>query len=36
MTEKDWPLIKFPETPPVWDPALMATIDKEIGPAFHG
>ena len=27
-------VIKLPETPPVLDPALMATIDKEIGPAF--
>jgi len=27
-------VIKLPETPPVWDPDLLATIDKEIGPAF--
>lgn len=27
-------IIKFPETPPVWDSDLMATVDKEIGPDF--
>eukprot|EP00746_Dinoflagellata_sp_MGD_P124845 gnl/MRDRNA2_/MRDRNA2_59485_c0_seq1.p1 gnl/MRDRNA2_/MRDRNA2_59485_c0~~gnl/MRDRNA2_/MRDRNA2_59485_c0_seq1.p1 ORF type:complete len:407 (+),score=62.04 gnl/MRDRNA2_/MRDRNA2_59485_c0_seq1:98-1318(+) len=27
-------VVKVPETPPVWDPDLMATIDKTIGPAF--
>jgi len=32
MPKKD--VIKLPETPPVWDPDLMATIDKTIGPAF--
>ena len=32
MPKKD--VIKIPETPPVWDPDLMATIDQEIGPAF--
>jgi len=28
---EDW---KLPETPPVWDQELMATIDKTVGPAF--
>jgi hypothetical protein len=32
MPKKD--VIKLPETPPVWDPDLMATIDKIIGPDF--
>ena len=27
-------VIKIPETPPVWGQDLMATIDKEIGPAY--
>ena len=27
-------IIKFPETPPVWDSDLMATVDKELGPDF--
>eukprot|EP00928_Gymnodinium_smaydae_P013833 TRINITY_DN15019_c0_g3_i3.p1 TRINITY_DN15019_c0_g3~~TRINITY_DN15019_c0_g3_i3.p1 ORF type:complete len:286 (+),score=29.73 TRINITY_DN15019_c0_g3_i3:111-968(+) len=32
MSKKD--LVKIPETPPVWDADLMATVDRTIGPDF--